>query len=45
MIGWMYTIIAIILALTGLLIVAVMYKGSQWRNAADERERAAEQKL
>jgi len=43
--GWMYTIIAVIIALTSLLIVAVIYKGAQWRAEADARELAAQEKL
>lgn len=33
--GWMYTIIAGIMAISGVLIVVVMYKGAQWRHQAE----------
>lgn len=36
--GWMYTIIAGIMAISSVLIVVVMYKGAQWRHEAEERE-------
>lgn len=36
--GWMYTIIACIMAISGVLIVVVMHKGAQWRHLAEERE-------
>ncbi|THU91473.1 MFS general substrate transporter [Dendrothele bispora CBS 962.96] len=35
--GWMYTIIAGLMVISGLLILLVMYKGTQWRAASDER--------
>lgn len=40
----MYTIIAVIIALTSLLILTVMFKGAKWRTEADERERIAQEK-
>ncbi|KAF5390829.1 hypothetical protein D9757_004556 [Collybiopsis confluens] len=36
--GWMYTIIAFMLAATSLLVILVMFKGAKWRQQADERE-------
>jgi len=39
--GWMYTIIAVIMAFSGVLMIVVMHKGAQWRAEAEERELAA----
>ncbi|KAJ4482465.1 major facilitator superfamily domain-containing protein [Lentinula aciculospora] len=38
--GWMYTIIAFIMAISGALTVVVMLNGSRWRREAQEREDA-----
>ncbi|KAF5363097.1 hypothetical protein D9757_012043 [Collybiopsis confluens] len=38
--GWMYTIVAFMLAATSLLVILVMFKGAKWRQQADEREQA-----
>jgi hypothetical protein len=39
-VGWLYTIWAGIMLLSGSLIVLVWWKGGQWREAAQEREAA-----
>ncbi|KAJ3805247.1 vacuolar DHA amino acid exporter [Lentinula lateritia] len=39
--GWMYTIIAFIMAISGVLIVIVMLNGSRWRREAEESEAAS----
>ncbi|KAF5362918.1 hypothetical protein D9758_007097 [Tetrapyrgos nigripes] len=36
--GWMYTIMAGLVAISGLLIVLVMCKGAEWRVSAEQRE-------
>ncbi|KAK7464755.1 hypothetical protein VKT23_005962 [Stygiomarasmius scandens] len=36
--GWMYTIIAGLMVISGLLIVLVMLKGSNWRASEEQRE-------
>ncbi|KAJ3766891.1 vacuolar DHA amino acid exporter [Lentinula raphanica] len=38
--GWMYTIIAVIMMISGLFTILVMLKGAQWRREAEERELA-----
>ncbi|KIK69879.1 hypothetical protein GYMLUDRAFT_151027 [Collybiopsis luxurians FD-317 M1] len=43
--GWMYTIIACIMAISGVLTVLVMYKGAQWRAESEERELKAASKV
>ncbi|KAF9265332.1 MFS general substrate transporter [Marasmius fiardii PR-910] len=42
--GWMYTILAGLMAICGLLILTVSYKGRDWRSAADEQEKQSEVK-
>ncbi|KAJ3735920.1 vacuolar DHA amino acid exporter [Lentinula guzmanii] len=39
--GWMYTIIAVVMAVSGVFTVIVMLKGSKWRREAEEREIAS----
>ncbi|KAJ3880099.1 MFS general substrate transporter [Lentinula edodes] len=43
--GWMYTIIAFIMAISGALIVIVMLNGSRWRREAEESEAAEPRKM
>ncbi|KAF8827935.1 hypothetical protein HHX47_DHR4000928 [Lentinula edodes] len=43
--GWMYTIIAFIMAISGALIVIVMLNGSRWRREAEESEAAEPPKM
>ncbi|KAL0578561.1 hypothetical protein V5O48_003411 [Marasmius crinis-equi] len=40
--GWTYTIFSALMIISGLLILAVAYKGGQWRLGAEEREKASE---
>ncbi|KAF5376834.1 hypothetical protein D9757_008897 [Collybiopsis confluens] len=36
--GWMYSIIAVVMAVSGAFTFLVMHKGAQWRAEAEERE-------
>ncbi|KAJ3510410.1 hypothetical protein NLJ89_g4692 [Agrocybe chaxingu] len=40
--GWTYTILGGLMALSGSLVLLVWCKGAQWRQAAEEREAAAQ---
>ncbi|KAK1220331.1 hypothetical protein PQX77_016926 [Marasmius sp. AFHP31] len=42
--GWTYTIFSSLMIVSGMLILAVTYKGGQWRLAAEEREKTSEAK-
>ncbi|KAF9062174.1 vacuolar DHA amino acid exporter [Rhodocollybia butyracea] len=39
--GWMYTIIAFIMGISGLCTAVVMFKGEQWRKEAEEKQLAS----
>ncbi|KAF5376823.1 hypothetical protein D9757_008896 [Collybiopsis confluens] len=41
--GWMYSIIAVVMAVSGAFTLLVMYKGAQWRDEAEERDRFSDQ--
>ena len=38
LVGWLYTILAGLMLLSGSLIMLVWWKGGQWRKAAETRE-------
>ncbi|KAF9062176.1 vacuolar DHA amino acid exporter [Rhodocollybia butyracea] len=41
--GWMYTIIAFIMGISGVCTVVVMFKGEQWRREAEVKQLATEE--